>query len=871
MVRAGVRNTLRVAGRIDPITGIREAKYFMDVLDGPGQGDEGSSPWSGMSGAGVFHDRFLVGVVNATVPGWPNGRLTVTPVRRLLLAEGFSAAVAEVVGTVPRIESADQSRLFETAPPPRLAPSYLLDPRAEVVPFVGMHDEIGRLLDWCVSAEPVDVAVVHGPGGMGKTRLGVELLRRLTEREANLWTAAFLAEIALEQAVDYRSLGANARPLMVVIDYAETRLAQVDRVLDVLRHKASTEERVRVLLLARSTRGWWQDRCLTYQGSGVEFGPDIELDAESARRGPASLGGRDTAMRAFRRRIALLRNSPGTVGDPPVGDPGADRILSGGRRDDDIAGMSGGNAVTVHMEALAAVLDTLDGAQTPRVPTAQGLLGHEFRYWKRSVGAVGLDLFSPRRIGMFWRRMVAVQRMLGAVDRAQALSAMLAAFDIEDPDFPVPVPTDSETLRRLDEVLTGLYPSRNSTIHWGALGPDMMVAELIAFAEKGTGGGFLAQLLPNDKLSDGQRRHALTVIARSASTHPGLTDGVARAVLADPDSILASAVAVTDELGESDALVWLDGLRATLGRMPDAADLVRRVAAAADHIRRDPEKPIAPTSAAADPSDRPLGEEPTAAVAPLDFNSLVGYPNDGEALDALDRSLRTLERNATRSGGPSLPEVVSATVGPRHDIELHPVAPAVAIAPFVSEDPHIVWRCSPLANLLSPAEVATERAPYPALAPFGRTLEEGTRFLNLQTLRTIHVAGATDSVRELFRVAAEGLSGPIADELDLHLVGDIDPPTTTRPTTRVHHHDSLGRALDAIAAVAADHATGADRPLHVVFSLHRLTPASGSRIDALLDAESPVSLALVARAPEHPDECPLADLPLVIKGTGEEP
>ncbi|MFI8169845.1 hypothetical protein ACIGAN_26310 [Streptomyces sp. NPDC085931] len=179
------------------------------------------SPWQGMSGAGVFCDEVLIGLVTEALDGWGNGRLEVPPVRRLLDDRQFCSLIHQAVATWPRLEPADLDALFDTSPVPAAAPSYLLSPRSEVVSFTGLATEMTDLVDWCRTGKAVDVAVVPGPGGVGKARLAVELARRVSDRRPEAerladdleapWSAGFLH---LDLPAQQPSPGGGGKPFV---------------------------------------------------------------------------------------------------------------------------------------------------------------------------------------------------------------------------------------------------------------------------------------------------------------------------------------------------------------------------------------------------------------------------------------------------------------------------------------------------------------------------------------------------------------------------------------------------------------------------------------------------------------------------------
>lgn len=64
-----------------------------------------------------------------------------------------------------------------------------LEARHEVVPFFGREAELATCADWLASDEAFDVMIVEGPGGIGKTRL---LLEVLEQARHSGWVGGFL-------------------------------------------------------------------------------------------------------------------------------------------------------------------------------------------------------------------------------------------------------------------------------------------------------------------------------------------------------------------------------------------------------------------------------------------------------------------------------------------------------------------------------------------------------------------------------------------------------------------------------------------------------------------------------------------------------
>ncbi len=132
---------------------------------------------------------------------------------------------------LPRI--AAQLLAGTTRTRPRAAAEPLGDPvpRPVPAPFRSRDTELARLVDWCAGTGP-RTHLVSGPAGVGKTRLALELAGRVAR------DVTFLAPD--------EDLPDCERPLLVIVDDAETRAAQVTRLV-----RAAQGRDVCVLLLAR--------------------------------------------------------------------------------------------------------------------------------------------------------------------------------------------------------------------------------------------------------------------------------------------------------------------------------------------------------------------------------------------------------------------------------------------------------------------------------------------------------------------------------------------------------------------------------------------------------------------------------------------
>jgi hypothetical protein len=134
-------------------------------------------------------------------------------------------------------------------PPPRSS-ARLLDPRRELVGFVGRKEELKALVAWCEDDHAARLRIVTGLGGVGKTRLAVELAERMTKHG---WKCQRIADGKEGEAITALRAVTRSRALLVV-DYAETR-AGLKQMLAAL--AGDEGDGARVLLLARSAGDWW--------------------------------------------------------------------------------------------------------------------------------------------------------------------------------------------------------------------------------------------------------------------------------------------------------------------------------------------------------------------------------------------------------------------------------------------------------------------------------------------------------------------------------------------------------------------------------------------------------------------------------------
>lgn len=153
------------------------------------------------------------------------------------------------------ITSANTSKVWAQATlsaqlPRSGSPARLLDPESGVVEFIGRVAELRSLLAWFNDNSAISLRLITGPGGIGKTRLALQLARHLEESG---WRCELVGDRQEARILaDIRAV--DSGPVLLVVDYAETRIG----LEELLRAVAADKGTIRVLLLARSAGQWWE-------------------------------------------------------------------------------------------------------------------------------------------------------------------------------------------------------------------------------------------------------------------------------------------------------------------------------------------------------------------------------------------------------------------------------------------------------------------------------------------------------------------------------------------------------------------------------------------------------------------------------------
>lgn len=388
-----------------------------------------------------------------------------------------------------------------TSTPPVALPSALLRPGYEIVPFTGRSSELAELSGWLDGEQPVDMLLVTGPAGQGKSRLAQELCRRAAE---DGWAAGFLP--GPDAAPALSRLGGVGIRLLVVADYAEGSVGQVADLLAALVDRPADAARARVLLLARADGPWLDDLWEHPDDRVAATAAGMRIHRLRARSGPGYDPETDfrEAAAAFADRLGLDAHTL----TPPTGVPGHDRALD------------------AHAFALAALLDTASPGGDPVLR----LLHHERRYWRDTVAA--WELPDPHRA------------------RLDAVTAAATAFggdlDALLPALPTFTGQPPDVARRYGRWLTSVYPS-GETAESPALRPDRLGEDHVAAVLLGQPG--LVPALAGT-LTDAQVTRGLSTLTRAAQRHRGLASHLSAIVRAAPPERVPLAVEVALQQAE---------------------------------------------------------------------------------------------------------------------------------------------------------------------------------------------------------------------------------------------------------------------------------------------------------------------------------
>ncbi|QTD96411.1 tetratricopeptide repeat protein [Streptomyces cyanogenus] len=498
----GRRLDEQLSGHIAPGTGALAGRYEI-TSTGPtlAAAMGAGSAWSGISGAAVLADDglggdLLCGVVRRDRQASGGSRLTATCASHLLADDAFRALLTEHTGWEPVLEPVEAAGLLTPAAFDRDldSPAALLRADAEAVAFHGRAHELDDLRAWCeTQPDALAIRVITGPGGQGKTRLA----RRLTDLFSHQgWVTGHLRPDLTDYDTppDFTPLN-TALPLLLVVDYAETRPRLLRRLIT---HLHRSRHRVRLLLLARADGEWRTDPLSAAPAVRrlLAAAPVTGLNPLIPRSRPAT--DRHTAFtRAARDLARLLPRVPSV----PAHDWAA--LAAALQPPEDLSHPRYDNTLTLQLTALVTLLQhgPRPADTPPGTPAEEILLEHEGRFWEDSAEAPAFKLNLPTTT---LAATVAVAALCGATTVDAATHALGTL-----PDFP------ADKAPRTAAWLASLYPA-DPDRYWGSLQPDR-IAEYHA-----------SQTLTHDRIqlpallaaaTPEQQAQLVTVLARAVIAH----------------------------------------------------------------------------------------------------------------------------------------------------------------------------------------------------------------------------------------------------------------------------------------------------------------------------------------------------------------
>ena len=242
------RDVEQLTGVIHPRTTSKAGLISIAVDNPPQRIRESVSPWAGMSGTAVFcHGGLLTAVVVRDPEGFASTRLVAVPIAALAGDAEFRRLVENAIGEPLVLVPVELQGLFARVEPVT-SPAQLLRADVQAVRFRGRDSELAALMQWCEEPGEFSGRLLVGPGGQGKTRLGVQLATLLTGQG---WVAGLVRRKPDQDALG--ALASSLRPVMLVLDYAETRPRLAADLTDAAR---DAQVPVRLLMLARNTGDW---------------------------------------------------------------------------------------------------------------------------------------------------------------------------------------------------------------------------------------------------------------------------------------------------------------------------------------------------------------------------------------------------------------------------------------------------------------------------------------------------------------------------------------------------------------------------------------------------------------------------------------
>ncbi len=405
----------------------------------------------------------------------------------------------------------------DTLPPPdERKPTDLLQARYGVVQMTGAEDRIQDLVDWATNTGPYSAhprraagRLIHGPGGLGKTRLLIETAARL--REVG-WSAGFIARPPVEageerrarydKAVGHLIRGARDRGLFLVMDYAEGRDEEISRLAERIRARPADDARpIRLVLLTRAAGDWWE-RVTRNDAAQTLFG---------AGHGPGDvheLGGITTPQQRLDLFVAATQGFAQPLADMGYAMPTAE---PDSRRIEAIAQGAGyDRPLAIQMEALLYLAAEAPSADEPGVAPLLGrIVDLECEHWPKLTRDLdGRNGRPPIRH---------MERAVAQVTSVQGVPSVRAAEDLLMADARYPERQNNRgKVEGLSETVTRVYGRGDGRVT--QLEPDLVGEHIVSrTADPELIDGCVAWIRAQPEARQGELKELLVTVLQRAS------------------------------------------------------------------------------------------------------------------------------------------------------------------------------------------------------------------------------------------------------------------------------------------------------------------------------------------------------------------
>jgi hypothetical protein len=466
--------------------------------------------------------RLALGFLIVASAGW----LAVGGAYSALIVGGLGAVAAFAPDVVARLDKRAEDKRLRREHRQELAAAAdaVADPvhlgsatgwlRAEraVVPFAGRDREIDDLVAWCHDSAADPVRMIVGSGGIGKTRLAAELASRMKASGWSTHTVGTGKEHGALPAVR----AATSRPVLLIVDYAETRTGLSGLLADVGALPADQRRHCRVVMLARDVGEWWERLRFSAHLPTSELVRHVEPQRLDHALGP-ELSPDDLVTQAVSHFATALQvaapvqwNIQRSAAAAPVLVLHAAALLLVLRERDRPAGSGDPQRTDVRIDQVLSEL-----------------LLHEGRLWAGSRPARLNDV--PVR---GWLRAVAFASLVAPETENQAVELLARVPELTEP---------ADVRRDAAWWLRQLYPPVGDGRWWGGVTPDVVAEHLVCEVFRGApwlAKAYLAGLPERDAA------RAMLVLARADEHHPVAYTAMKAALRADFAGLsVAAAVA----------------------------------------------------------------------------------------------------------------------------------------------------------------------------------------------------------------------------------------------------------------------------------------------------------------------------------------